>query len=200
MARAREAKSAPDAVDSWPELHAEIARLPDTHRVPILLCYFEGLTHEQAAGRLGWPIGTVKTRLARARERLRCRLKRHESNSAVTPLADSLRPWAPATVPRLLSDSTTRAAISFVTGSLCTEFVSSSVLSVVRGVLNTMLIHQLKTAAIGLIGVACLGLGVMALARQVPERAEATARMVRWPAPPTSRRDQESLNLLAQQL
>ena len=80
----------------------------------------------------------------------------------------SLRPWAPRTVPRLLVESTTRAATCFLSGSLNTEFVSSSVQNVARGVLNIMLIHQLKTVAIGLLGVACLGLGVMALARQVP--------------------------------
>ncbi len=56
----------PDPSENWPELHAEIARLPEKYRIPIVLCYFEGLTHEQAAGRLGWPVGTVKTRLSRA--------------------------------------------------------------------------------------------------------------------------------------
>ena len=42
----------------------------------MLLCYFEGLTHEEAATRLGCPIGTVKGRLARARDLLRKRLVR----------------------------------------------------------------------------------------------------------------------------
>ncbi len=54
----------------------EIDRLPESYRQPLALCYLEGLTHEEAAERLGWPVGTVKTRLARARGRLRDRLDR----------------------------------------------------------------------------------------------------------------------------
>ena len=54
------------ADDLYPELHAEIDRLPEKYRLPIVLCYFEGLTHEQAASRLRWPVGTVKTRLLAA--------------------------------------------------------------------------------------------------------------------------------------
>ena len=36
-----------------------------------MLCYLDSLTHEQAAQQLGWPVGTVKGRLARARDLLR---------------------------------------------------------------------------------------------------------------------------------
>src|SRR4051812_3997665 len=42
----------------------------------LTLCYLEGMIHEQAARRLGWPVGTVKVRLVRARGRLRQRLDR----------------------------------------------------------------------------------------------------------------------------
>ena len=38
---------------------------------PVVLCYLEGLTHEEAARQLGWPMGTLGVRLMRARERLR---------------------------------------------------------------------------------------------------------------------------------
>ncbi len=57
-------------------LHEELDRLPEKYRSPILLCYFESLTHEQAARRLCWPVGTVRSRLARGREQLRGRLLR----------------------------------------------------------------------------------------------------------------------------
>ena len=66
--------------DDWKDvcsiLHEEIDRLPDCCRVPVVLCDLEGLTHEQAARRLCWPVGTVKSRLTRGRERLRGRLVR----------------------------------------------------------------------------------------------------------------------------
>ena len=57
-------------------LHDEIGRLPDAFRLPVVLCYFEGLTVEEAAGQLKWPDGTVRSRLARARDKLRRGLTR----------------------------------------------------------------------------------------------------------------------------
>jgi protocatechuate 3,4-dioxygenase beta subunit len=57
-------------------LHEELGRLPERYRAALVLCYLEGHTCESAARRLGWPVGTVKSRLARGRERLRGRLIR----------------------------------------------------------------------------------------------------------------------------
>ena len=45
-------------------VHQEESRLPDKYRAPIVLCYLEGLTHDEAAARLSWPVGTVRSRLA----------------------------------------------------------------------------------------------------------------------------------------
>ena len=55
-------------------LDDELARLPASLRSPVILCYLEGLTHDEAARRLRWPVGTVRSRLARARDVLRKRL------------------------------------------------------------------------------------------------------------------------------
>ena len=59
-----------------PVLHAEVDRLPDKYRLPVILSYLEGKTNEEVAEILGWPVGTVKGRLSRARDLLRSRLMR----------------------------------------------------------------------------------------------------------------------------
>jgi RNA polymerase sigma factor (sigma-70 family) len=55
-------------------LREEMDRLPERFRSPLVLCYFEGKTNEEAARQLHCPVGTVKGRLWRAREMLRGRL------------------------------------------------------------------------------------------------------------------------------
>ena len=94
-------------------LHEEIDRLPERFRAPVVLCDLEGRTHEQAARHLGWPVGTVKSRLSRARERLRDRLTRR-GLSPTASLVGMLRPGGLAElIPAHLVSSTTSAAIRF---------------------------------------------------------------------------------------
>ncbi len=148
-----------------------------------MLCYFEGLTHEQAAGRLGWPVGTVKTRLARARNRLRWRLEGRGGSPATWIPTGPLRPSDIAEVPRLLLDSTTRAASRFVSATGNGGFTSASVLAITQGVLKAMLIHKLRLATIALLGVMALGLGAMGLARQVTGGRQADGQTGPVPTP-----------------
>ncbi|QVL31467.1 sigma-70 family RNA polymerase sigma factor [Telmatocola sphagniphila] len=56
-------------------LDAEITRLPSRYRDPLVLCELEGRSREAAACELKIPVGTLDSRLSRARERLRTRLK-----------------------------------------------------------------------------------------------------------------------------
>src|SRR5262249_17480094 len=65
---------------SWGEVraivHGEVAALPEDFRAPLVLCYLEGLTQDEAARQLGWTPATLKGRLQRGRDRLRRRLER----------------------------------------------------------------------------------------------------------------------------
>jgi RNA polymerase sigma-70 factor (ECF subfamily) len=59
--------------------------LPPEYRAVLLLVSVEGMTYAEVAGILGIPLGTVMSRLSRARERLAERLKT-ERNAAVIAL------------------------------------------------------------------------------------------------------------------
>ncbi|MCI0704257.1 MAG: sigma-70 family RNA polymerase sigma factor [Planctomycetia bacterium] len=54
----------------------EIARLPEPYRLPLILCYLDGLTKGEAAERLGLAAGVFRGRLDRGREKLRSALVR----------------------------------------------------------------------------------------------------------------------------
>ena len=78
---------------TWREVrqvvHEELDGLSDRYRGPLVLCYLEGRTLDQAAGQLGLAKGTLKVRLERARAVLRARLVRRGLGSAAVLLASA---------------------------------------------------------------------------------------------------------------
>jgi RNA polymerase sigma factor (sigma-70 family) len=105
-------------------LEEEVARLPEVHRLPVILCCLEGLCQEEAARRLGWTHGSVKGRLERGRARLRARLaKRGLSLPAVLAAAcagHAVTAGGAAAVPLA------RAALAFAAGQTETTPAASS--------------------------------------------------------------------------
>src|SRR5262249_40082575 len=88
--------------DLRPVLDQEIDRLPENYRAPFVLCYLESQTNEEAAQQLGCPKGTILSRLARGRERLRSRLARRgvalSAGWIATVLAENAAAMPPALV------------------------------------------------------------------------------------------------------
>jgi RNA polymerase sigma factor (sigma-70 family) len=76
---------------AWQELRSvldeELHALPAKYQAPLVLCYLEGLTNEEAARRLGWPAGSISYRLAKGREMLRHRLARRDQAFSADVLA-----------------------------------------------------------------------------------------------------------------
>jgi RNA polymerase sigma-70 factor (ECF subfamily) len=148
--------------DCGPVLREELGRLPEKFRVPLMLCYLEELTQEEVARRLGWPIGTVRSRLARGRERLRDRLIFR--GVAPTAAALALTAWRSAEavgVPECLVATTARAA---VTQAGAAGAVSTAVAALTEEVLKTMISTNLKlsAAAVLMAGLIATGAGVVA--------------------------------------
>jgi RNA polymerase sigma factor (sigma-70 family) len=146
-----------------PMLEAEVNRLPKKYRAPVVLCYLEGKTNEEASRELGWPLGTVAGRLARARDMLRTRLSRRglAFSAGVFAMALSYQA-APAAVPSPLLAFTVKAAMSIAAGHAAAGAFSASVAALAEGALHTMFLTKLKIAGLVLVAVGLVGAGCLA--------------------------------------
>ena len=163
-------------------VHDEVDRLPAKYREPVRLCYFEGRTHDDAAAALGWPVGTVRGRLSRARDMLRSRLSRRGVGITPVALAAAMAAAgdARAEVSQALREATLAAAFR---GAAAEAGVLSLAAAVARGLAVSAAV---KAAAIVLAVVSMIsaGAGIAALAgreptpngNQGPPRAGAQAR------------------------
>jgi RNA polymerase sigma factor (sigma-70 family) len=148
-------RAGPDGFESGGEdqraleqaLHEEIGRLPERYRAPVVHCLLEGLTHEQAAQSLGWPLGTVKSRLAQGRERLRLRLTRRGLTPAAILSGGALaaRPVR-AAVPAALAAATARAAVLLATGPAPAGVVPAGVAALATTFLRRKLMTKICLA------------------------------------------------------
>ncbi len=150
-------------------IHAELERLPERYRAPIVLCDLEERSLDEAARQLGWPLGTVKSRLNRGRQRLRDRLVRRGVAPGIAGLADSgssawTRPAQAAgsvQVSPALAEATAGMTVGTATGS---GSVPAAVLALVEGVARMMIMTRLKlTAAVAVVlGLSAIGIGALA--------------------------------------
>src|SRR5262245_22318915 len=168
-------------------LDEELQRLPENHRQPLLLCYFQGLTQEEAARQLGWPRGTLKRRLERGRELLKVRLiRRGLSLGAALIAATAADPALAVPLPPTLGVATSEAAVSFAARKTAPAAgVSAHVMTLAEGVLRTMFATRviLLSALVLVFGLGAIGALVCARAAQSPAEPPANAGSPPDPVP-----------------
>ena len=149
-------------------LDEEIGRLPEKYRAPVVLCYLEGLTHDEAAQRLRCPVGTVRSRMSWARQRLRVRLDRRGLAPAGLLAGPGVLPTA--AVPAALTQSTVAAA----SGTFLTTHAAGAA-ALAKGVLTAMFLKKLLLTTSALAAAGLLTTSAAVIARQGPAAAAASS-------------------------
>lgn len=153
----------PEQAELRDVLDAELSRLPERYRVPLVLSYLEGLSNERVAQQLGWPPGTLKTRLASARRQLGARLV-HRGLGLGAGIAVVAMPRAD-----LVGATVRAAALVVAENGMAAGAVSAPVAALTKGVLRAMLTTKVKAVAVVVAGTLLLGTGGVASYRAMAE-------------------------------
>jgi RNA polymerase sigma factor (sigma-70 family) len=164
--------------DLWQELRPlldrELNLLPDRYRTAVVLCDLQGRTGKEAARQLGWPEGTVSSRLVRGRKLLAKRLGRRGVTLSVAALASALATArASAHVPGHVTRSVFQSARQMSTGA-----APSAVTAVSDSVIRAVGIAKWKALlAVALsIGLVASTFGVMGVGRRGPGESQPVAQ------------------------
>jgi RNA polymerase sigma factor (sigma-70 family) len=171
-----------------PVLDTEVNRLPAKYRAPIVLCYLEGKTYEEAAGQLGCPKGTIAIRLLRGKVLLKNRLARRGlALSAGLVAGNAALAQALASVPMALQTVTAAAGVAVAAGTTVSAATSVAVASLVRAVTHEIWVKKLQTAAVMFVGLTLTGVGIGSFApARNPNRSTEVVMTTRVPPAPVT--------------
>jgi RNA polymerase sigma factor (sigma-70 family) len=172
---------------TWRELRAaldeELRSLPEKYRAPLVLCYLEGRTQDEAARHLGWSKNTFRRRLESARNALGRRLTRRGITLSAALTAPLLIDCAAqASLPPLLAAATVRAGLSSALGNKVSGIVSAQVVTLAEGATGTLLAKKASVVLILLVSLT-LGIGGLLAHRAVHSRSFAEAPVAPKAAP-----------------
>jgi hypothetical protein len=159
-------------------VHEEVLRLPHKYRSPVILCYYEDLTHEEAARKLAWPKGTIAGRLARARKLLGKRLARRGVALALALTAVSAKSLQASTAIRAaLVQMAFRNCLLVAGGEATAGKISAHVAALSKGVLQEMFWSKTKVIAALVLSVGLVAGGIGLLSGKQPTgKAETTVK------------------------
>jgi RNA polymerase sigma factor (sigma-70 family) len=164
--RAPERQVPPSDELSWREarqiVHEELNALPERLRAPLVHCYLEGATQDEAALRLGVAKSTLRVRMERARSVLRARLIRRGLGPAAVMAIAAWPLTSSAAVPQAILVSAAIAAMESANGPATTTLVSSEVAALVNGVSRAMLTIRVKAILLVALSIGIVGAGVCA--------------------------------------
>jgi RNA polymerase sigma factor (sigma-70 family) len=169
-------------------LDEEISRLPNSYREAFVLCCLAEKSAAEAARELNCPVGTVESRLARARERLRAALGRRGFRLGTAACLAGLGRDVPASVNAPLVTATVKAATAFAAE---TAAAASAPAALAQGVLQSMFPSKLKMASLVALTLCGLGAGTVGLAFPGPgsDRSDVAAQAGPSAGSPDARAD-----------
>ena len=158
---------------AWKELRSvldrELASLPERLSAPLVLCYLQGLTQDEAAARLGQSKSTFRRNLERGRELLGSRLARRGITLSAALFAPLLSECAAkAALPAALATFTTEAAVALAGGKAVAALASARALALAQGFVQPVLSAKVKCVCALLLGAALVGFGGAALPKEEP--------------------------------